>query len=225
MSNNDNNEYVPDQNDEMNYEVYNTKFNELYVPSRELPKIESEGLVIFKYEAPKADEDGYVKLPQVPYEIKECALKGFLYTFFLTLAGRMASGLHYILAASSTTIFPFVPATVFLYQYLKPLWWMYNVVDEVRLLPSGKDIKLIYRYQNPKIVRISNLIKKREETFLNQCFTEPFLFPVQMNQSEEYGKFSLRSHRMFYLYADTHKSIKNGEILRAVLCNQPIKLD
>lgn len=225
MSNNTNNEFVPDPDDEINYEVYNTKFNEVYIPSRELPKIDSEGLVIFKYEAPKADEDGFIKLPQVPYEIKECALKGFLYTFFLTFAGRFVSGLNYTLAVTNSTLFPFFPATIFLYQYLRPVWWMYNVVDEVRLLPNGKDIKLIYRYQSPKIVRVSNLIKKREETFLNQCFTEPFLFPVQINQSDVYGKFSFKSHRKFYLYAESHKSIKNGELLKAVLNNQPIKLD
>ena len=234
MSNSTNRFYSP--KDELNYEVYETKYNEKYIPNNlhnnttnlSLTEINNlinskEGYSIFKYEPPKADESGFIKLPQVPYEVKERAMKGFLYTFFLTFLGRVFGAFKYNIGNS---FFPYVPAAVFLYQYSHTLWTMINTVSEIRLIDGGKTVRLYFKQlRNPVEVPISNLIKKKEENFFNECFTEPFLYPIQINRTDKYGKYSLRSHWTVYLYGDSHDCIKNGEILRSIINNQPIHIE
>lgn len=219
MSNTTNQFYVPEK--EMNFDVYETNFKEPYTPNQEIATIEDTGLVVFKYEAPTADKDGFIKLPQVPYEIKEHALKGFLYTFFTTAIGRLFSNFA---GYSFSYLYIYVPCGIFFYQYGNSLWYMYNAVTEIKLLPDGKNIKLGFKFRPSMTVSISQLIKKKEENFLNECYTEPILYPIQINRTEQYGKYSLRSHLTVYLYAESHKSILNGEILRAIINNHPITL-
>lgn len=218
-SNTSNQFYKP--KNEMNYEVYETSFKEYFVPSQALANINDNGLSIFKFEPAVADETGFVKLPQVPYEIKEHALKGFLYTFFLTIIGRMIAAFGTV---SSYSVFPFIPAGVFFFQYSKSLLYLFNSVTEISLLKDGQNVRLSFKFRPDMTISISQIIKKQEENFLNECFTEPTLYPIQINRVNEYGKYSLRSHLTVYLYSDSHKCIKNGEILRAILNNQPIKL-
>ena len=218
-SNSNNHLYTP--KDELNYEVYDLKLNEYYVPSIKLPEFHDEGLVIFKYDSPTPDETGFIKLPQVPYEIKEHAMKGFLYTFFLTFAGRVFSNFSNM---TTFSFFPLIPASVFLYQYSSALSYMINSVTEIRLNPDGHRITLLFKYRKPMTISVSQIIKKKEENFLNQCFTEPMLYPIQINRTEEFGKYSLWSHMNVYLYSESHQSIKYGEILRAIINNQPIEL-
>lgn len=203
----------------MNYEVYVPKQAEAATISK--PITFSNGIYnVFEYSSPKADEDGFILLPQVPYEIKEHALKGVLYTFFLTLIGR-------IVASNNTNFFSYAlysyfPAGVFLYQYGKSLWYMYNAIIKVDLIEGGEKVRLHFKYQPSFEVKINQILKKKEENFLVECFTEPFLYPIQINFTELYGKFSLRSHRIYYLYGDKHNNIKNGEILRAIINGQNI---
>jgi hypothetical protein len=220
MSNTTNQFFTPPK--EINYEVYETSFKEYFVPSQQLEPIDKEGLTIFKFSEPIPDKDGFVKLPQFPYEIKEYAFKGFVYTLFLTWGGRFLSGLS---IPGNYTIFPFIPFGVFLYQYGNALWLMYNAVTEVRLLGDGKTLRLFFKFRQSVDVSISQLVKKKEENFLNECYSEPMLYPIQINQTEKYGKYSFRSHWTVYLYADSHEAIKYGEILRAAINNQPIQLE
>ena len=182
----------------MNYEVYTPRDGGLFMPSRPLEFSENGKLCIFEYKEPKPDETGFVKLPQVPYEIKEHSLKGFLYTFFLTFFGR-AIGSNY-LNPMAYTYFPFVPAAVFTYHYSKALWYMINSVTKVELLNCGSRVKLHFKFLPAMEVNINQLIKKKEENFLNETYTEPFLYPVQLNLTEKYGKYSFRSHKLVYLY-------------------------
>ena len=62
-----------------------------FFPIKGLPKFENGLYTVFNYkeEPVKKDEEGvYQRLPQVPYEIKEHAFKGTIYTFFLVCFGR-----------------------------------------------------------------------------------------------------------------------------------------
>lgn len=205
----------------MNYEVYQTKVSEIFTPSKSLDF--ANGVhTVFEYSEPKPDESGFIKLPQVPYEIKEHALKGLVYTFFLTIVGRLG-GIGNI-NVYSYSYFPFIPAAVFTYHYLHPLWYMYNAIIKIELLEGGEKLRLHFKYQSSREVKISQIIKKKEENFLVETYTEPFLYPIEVNYTEEVGKYSLRSHRKFYLYGDSHKCIKNGEVLRAILNNQNIQI-
>lgn len=231
MSNSKNRFYSPKE--EINYEVYEQQLNEPYTPSylftgdnessvkEIIESIKSnEGYTIFKYEPSKTDEDGYVKLPQVPYEIKELSLKTLSYTFFLTFIGRLIGALKYF---SGYTIYPFIPASVFMYQYSKAILMMTNAVTEIKLINNGTALRLYFKqFRKPVEVKIQDIIKKKEPTFFNECYTEPFLYPIQINRTNKYGKYSLRSHLTVYLYGDSHSCIKNGEILKAVIENSNI---
>jgi hypothetical protein len=207
---------------EMNYEVYVPSEGGLFMPSRPVEFAEDGKLCIFEYKAPVADETGFVKLQQVPYEIKEHALKGFMYTFFLTFFGRTIGASAF--NTTAYTMFPFIPAAVFAYHYSKPLYYMLNSVIKIELLNCGSRVKLHFKFLPPMEVNINQLIKKKEENFLNETYTEPFLYPVQLNLTEKYSKFSFRSHRLVYLYGDSHEVIKQGEILRAIINNQNISV-
>ena len=48
-----------------------------YYPIRGIPEFTNGQFTVFQF------NDNADKLPLIPYEIKECAMKGFLYTFFL----------------------------------------------------------------------------------------------------------------------------------------------
>jgi hypothetical protein len=199
-----------------------------FFPIRGVPEFTNGKFTVFEYqqEPVKVDEQGeYQRLPQVPYEIKENALKGFVYTFFLTILGRLASNWSLKFMTTGTTFFPIIPAGVFTYFYGRSLWYMYNSVTAVHLKEDGKTIVLTFKnnLQSPIEVEISRITKKKEENFLMECYTEPFLFPIQVDYTDKYGPYSLRNKRTFYLYGDSHSCIKHGEILRAVLNSQNIK--
>ena len=199
-----------------------------FFPIRGLPEFTNGKFTVFEYqqEPVKKDEQGeYQRLPQVPYEIKENALKGVLYTFFLTIAGRLGSNWSLKFITTGTTVYPFIPATLFTYFYGRSLWYMYNSVTGIHLKEDGKTVILSFKnnLQSPKEVEISRITKKKEENFLNECYTEPFLFPIQVDYTDKYGQYSLRNKRTFYLYGDFHSCINHGEILRAILNSQNVK--
>lgn len=200
-----------------------------FYPIKGAPKFESGKYTVFQYEKPQleSDADGsFIKLPQVPYEIKEHALKGFIYTFFLIWGGRLLSNFsNSFLNAWGSSAFPLIPLGVFSYHYLRPVYYMANAVTNIKLNEDGKTV--IFEFKNlrsPIEVEIWRISKGREETFLNECYSEPFLFPVNIDYTDIYGEYSLRSKRRFYIYGDSNKCIKDGEIFRAIINSQSIKL-
>jgi hypothetical protein len=200
-----------------------------FFPIRGVPEFTNGKFTVFEYqpEPVKVDEQGeYQRLPQVPYEIKEFALKGTLYTFFLTVFGRFSSNWSTSFITTGTTFFPIIPATIFTYLYGRALWSMYNCITSVNLKEDGKTVIFTFKnnLQSPIEVEISKITKKKEENFLMECYTEPFLFPIQVDYTDIYGQYSLRNKRTFYLYGDSHSCIKHGEILRAILNSKNIKV-
>lgn len=179
-------------------------------------------LCVYEYSPPKEDKDGFVLLPQVPYEVKEHALKGFLYTFFLTWVGRAVG-----LVLNTVPIFPILPyytAAVFLYQYGKAINYFINAITKIELKNDGETVVFSFKYLPKEEVKICNIIKKKEENFFAETYTEPFLYPIQVNNTHFNGKHSLRSHRTYYLYGDSYENVKQGEILRAILNNKTINV-
>jgi len=203
---------------------------EQFFPIREIPQFTNGYFTIFEYteEPVNSDEKGvFQRLPQVPYEIKEHALKGTLYTFFLTFVGRFASSMKLApLKVFNLKIFPHFVASVGLYHILRPIWYMYNAVTKIQLSEDGQKVRFEFKngVKSPLEVEISRLYKKKEENFLNECYTEPFLFPVEIDYVDVKGQYSLTGKRTVYLYGDSHKCIRHGEILRAILNGQSIKL-
>jgi hypothetical protein len=206
-----------------------TKDTKPFLPIRGIPEFNNGLFTVFEYkpETEKKDNLGtYQRLQQVPYEIKENALKTFLYTFFLTAFGRLMSNYSLIFQTTQSTMFPYYPASIFVYFYSKSLWLMYNSVTGIYLKDDGQKVVLEFKNNlRPKLeVDIWRIKKKKEENFLLECFTEPFLFPIEVDYTDVYGSYSLRDKKTFYLYGDSQGNIKHGEILRALLNSQPIKV-
>lgn len=201
-----------------------------FFPIKEIPQFENGLFKIFEYteEPVKSDEKGeFQRLPQVPYEIKEHAMKGTVYTLFLTFLGRFLTGLKLTpIGIFKYKFFPHYTAGVLLYQTFWPCWYMYNAVTRISLTEDGRKVILEFKngLKGKKEVEISKINKKREENFLMECYSEPFLFPIEIDETEKTGKYSLFNKKTVYLYGDSHKCIKHGEILRAVLNGQEIKL-
>ena len=205
------------------------KERKMFYPIKGLPEFKNGVFTVFEYQASRVEQDEkghFQKLPQVPYEIKEHALKGFIYTFFLVWAGRLFSNFSLSFFNSwGISPFPYIPLGVFTYHYLRPLYYMANAISAVRLKEDGTTV--IFEFKNirkPLEVEIWRISKNKEENFLNECYTEPFLFPITIDYTDIYGEFSLRSKRKFYLYGDSNSCIKHGEILRAILNSESIKL-
>ena len=208
--------------------IKTTEVKEFY-PIRGIPEFKNGVSSIFEYqqEPVKSDDKGlYQRLPQVPYEIKEYSLKTFIYTFFLTAGGRLFSSFTPYFNTPYATFYPYIPATIFAYFYGKTMWIMYNSVTSIQLKEDGKTVIFNFKnnLQGPLEVEIFRIMKKKEENFLLECYTEPFLFPIEVDYTDIYGPYSLKNKRTLYLYGDSHKCIKNGEILRAIINSQNIKL-
>ena len=206
----------------------NPKDIKYFYPIKGLPQFTNGLYSVFEYteEPSKTDEAGeYQRLPQVPYEIKEHALKGFYYTFFLVWVGRMLSNFALPYTMALTHVYPLIPLSVFSYQYLSSLWYMSNSVTSIRLKEDG--LKVIFEFKHFRKnleVEIWRIQKENSEKFFNECYAEPFLYPITIDYSDVYGEYSLRSKQKLYLYGDSYKCIKDGEIFRAILNSESIQL-
>ena len=103
---------------------------------------------------------------------------------------------------------------------------MLNAVSAIRLKENGTHV--IFEFKNflPSLeVEISRLHKVESETLFYECYYEPTLYPIKIDYNDIYGKFSFRNKRTVYIYGHDHESIKNGEIFRAILNGQNIKLN
>ncbi len=204
-----------------------------FYPIKGLPDFQSGEYKVFQYTPNKIEVDTqtneeFIKPPQVPYEIKEHAFKGFFYTFFLTWVGRYLSNFSTAayLVKGSYTVFPFIPAGVFAYHYSMSLYYMMNAVTAIKLKEDGMNVILEFKnMRSPLEVEIWRIKKGREETFLNECYSEPFLFPITVDYSDKKGEYSLFNKKTFYLYGDSHNCVKDGELLRAILNSESIRLN
>ena len=190
-----------------------------HYPIRGFPKFENGLYTVFKYQPSE-------RLPLIPYEIKECAMKGFLYTFFLTWGGRVAAST----LAVSTSVGVFIPwftAGIFAFQYGRAVNYMLNAITSIKLKENGTHV--IFEFKNlrrPLEVEIWRIAKKKEiEVVIQESFAEPYLLPIEINYDDITGIQSLRSRKTFYIYGDSHSCIKDGELLRAIVNSQSIKLN
>ena len=68
----------------------------------------------------------------------------------------------------------------------------------------------------PFSVKISDIEKLRDEKTLVETYEESYLFPIKVPTS--------KGHKEYYLHGQGQESIKNGELFRAMLNGQSIKL-
>ena len=104
-------------------------------------------------------------------------------------------------------------------QVLWALNWTYSClsimgssVRKIDLHKDGKTVTLHPRIGTSFSVKISSIEKQEHEKILVETHEEAFLFPVKIN-----GK-------LYRLHGNGQESIKQGELFRAVLNGQSIKL-
>ena len=98
--------------------------------------------------------------------------------------------------------------------------WSYQVysllaasVNKVELHSCGRQVTLHTRFGSSINVPIADIQKKQHEKSLVETYEESFMFPIEVQ-----GKGT------FYLHGNGHETIKNGEVFRAILNGQAIKL-
>lgn len=201
-----------------------------YYPTKSLPQFKDGVYTLFEYKEEPANFDDvgeYHRLPQVPYEIKEHGLKSVLYGSFLVWIGRFLTSFNpNFFSGLAIGSFSYIPAAVVSYHILRPLWYMYNAITTIRLKEDGSTVIFEFKngLQKPLEIEVQQLKKKKNENFFAECYTEPYLFPIEVDFTGKYGKFSLKNKRTYYIYGDSFNCIKDGELFRAVLNSQPIKL-
>jgi hypothetical protein len=61
-------------------------------------------------------------------------------------------------------------------------------------------------------IKIKDIVKKENEKELVQTFEEGFMFPIEVGSSK------------YYIHGSGQEAIKNGEVFRAIINGQAIKL-
>ena len=199
----------------INVQSNDTKY---HYPIRGFPSFSAGKYTVFENKL----EDG--KLALIPYEIKECAMKGFLYTFFTAWVGRSISAFNY--SPVNIGLIPAFGAALFLFQYGKAWHYMANSVTKIELLENGTQVRFEFKnFRKPLIVDI-NRIKKSDnvEKTILESYAEPYLLPITIDYEDIYGKSSFKSTKKYFIYGDSHTAIKDGEIFRAIINAQSIKL-
>lgn len=188
-----------------------------YYPIRGFPAFTSGSYTVFENKI----SDG--KLPLLPYEVKECAMKGFLYTLFTVWLARFATAGLY----SSWGLIPYWSASLFVYQYAKVWHFMLNAITKIELLENGTQVRFEFKNLRKSIVVDISRIKKLDnlEKTVLESFAEPYLLPIEINYEDIYGKQSFRSTKKYFIYGDSHTAIRDGEIFRAIINAQSIKLN
>ena len=139
----------------------------------------------------------------VPFELKELAFKYSLISGLFWTTNYMYMISPWLDLAASGAV-------------LNCLYSMYSImgvsVSRVALHRDGKQVTLTPRIGSPITVKIKDIRKLREERDLVQTYEESYLFPIEV------------SGKKMYLHGQGQESIKHGEVFRAVLNGQSIKL-
>ena len=87
-----------------------------------------------------------------------------------------------------------------------------NAVTRVELLENGQQVNLKFGKGRSKTVAIKDIQKVENERSLVETYEESLMFPIKVG-----GK-------TFYLHGQGHESIKQGELFRAIINGQSIKI-
>ena len=97
--------------------------------------------------------------------------------------------------------------------------WMYMsmsymayTVRKIELHKDGRTVSVHPRVGSVYTAQIKDIEKLRHEKTLVETYEEAYLFPVKINGKE------------IYLHGQGQESIKNGELFRAIINGQSIKL-
>lgn len=91
----------------------------------------------------------------------------------------------------------------------------YSIV-KMDLHEDGKTVTLTFKTGGTKTVRIRDISKLKPEKALVETFEEAYLFPVLITEGS--------SKQTYYFLGSGQEAIKNGEIFRAIINGETIKL-
>ena len=89
---------------------------------------------------------------------------------------------------------------------------MLNTVRKIELHKDGRTVSVHPRIGSVFQAQIKDIEKQRHEKTLVETYEEAYLFPVKINGKE------------MFLHGQGQESIKHGELFRAIINGQSIKL-
>ena len=95
--------------------------------------------------------------------------------------------------------------------------YMGHAITKIELHEDGKSITVTFKTGGSQDIKIKDIVKQRHEKELVQTFEEGFLFPVEVPTKND-------KKQTLYIYGSTQENIKNGEIFRAIINGQAIKI-
>ena len=141
----------------------------------------------------------------VPWEVKEATFKnamGIVGVHMISMITPLGPG--YMLANAC-----------FSFNYLWTVTsLMRNAVTKMDLSADGKSVNLTFGRTNGKVVnvQIKDISKVQNERALVETYEESSMFPIRVGKST------------YYLNGPGQEAIKNGEVFRAIINGQSIKL-
>ena len=141
----------------------------------------------------------------MPFEVKEAAIKNGLGLIGVNMLSVMMTidGLY-----SAMSMF-------FVLNYGYKCWQlMGNAVTKIELKDDGKKVNLHFGRFGGQVVTtdISAVEKLKHEKALVETYEESFLFPIKVGS------------KTYYIHGHGQESIKNGEVFRAIVNGENIKL-
>lgn len=140
----------------------------------------------------------------VPYEIKETTIKNFL--------GVMGTVIFDYLIAPGSGYYTVGALAFGLNWFYRVYGYMGSAITHIDLHEDGKTVSVKFKTGGQTQFKVKDIIKKKHEKELVQTFEEGFLFPIEVQ-----GK-------SYYIYGAGQEAVKNGEIFRAIINGQAIKL-
>ena len=179
-----------------NYESFDD--NIFYTPVRKI-NFENGKATIFNQEAPTPN-----KLKYVPWEVKEATVKNFL--------GVIGCAIFDYLFHPGASIYTIGAFTFGINWMYKVYGYLGHAIVKIELLEDGKTVQVNFKTGGTTTIKIKDIVKKQHEKELVQTFEEGFLFPIEVATSK------------YYIYGSGQEAIKNGEVFRAIVNGQAIKL-
>ena len=173
--------------------------NIFYTPVRKLT-FNNGRTTIFNQPAVPPSEIKYV-----PWEVKEATVKNFLGVFGFVILDYL---FHPGALVYSIGAFGFGLNWMHkVYQY------MGHAITKIDLHEDGKTVSVEFKTGGSATLKIKDIMKKADEKELVQTFEEGFMFPIEVSNTQKY-----------YIYGRSHEAVKNGEVFRAIINGQAIKV-
>ncbi len=190
----------PPRDKSFEYQTYDEDI--YYTPIRKVNFVDGKSTIFHQDTSPN-------QIKFVPWEIKETTLKNFLGVFgFVALDYLFHPGA--LIYSIGTMSFGFN----WIYRVYSYLGYAITKID---LHEDGRTVTVTFKTGGSTTLKVKDIHKKAHEKELVQTFEEGFLFPVEVPTGEN-------KKLTYYIYGASHEAVKNGEVFRAIINGQSIKL-